>query len=306
MIMNTNRTLAHRSVKGFTLVELLVVIAIIALLMAILLPALNRAREQGKRVVCLSDLRQLTLGWLNYTESNNDKIVNGAPTGSGGACADGSGSYTAIPPTTLGQHYMEIPWIGPAVGAPPKGAQCAITTGALWKYIRDFKIYRCPTGNKGETITFIIVDGMNGMPAGNQDTSRGTVVSSGMWKTNRNQIKRAATQAVFLDEGKVTPDSYAVNYSGSNQMKWFDPPMVRHGDGTNVSFADGHSEHWRWQSKATSDFGRRAEINGGLYNTWPAPSDQTDGVMQDLYLMQLRCWGKLGYTPPAQFTVKID
>ena len=51
---------------GFTLVELLVVIAIIALLMAVLLPALTRAREQGKRVVCMNNLKQLTLGWMNY------------------------------------------------------------------------------------------------------------------------------------------------------------------------------------------------------------------------------------------------
>ncbi|GAJ23796.1 unnamed protein product, partial [marine sediment metagenome] len=52
--------------RGFTLVELLVVIAIIALLMAILMPALNRAKEQGKRAVCLSNLRQLTLAWIMY------------------------------------------------------------------------------------------------------------------------------------------------------------------------------------------------------------------------------------------------
>ncbi|MGD1043189.1 MAG: type II secretion system protein, partial [Sedimentisphaerales bacterium] len=67
------------SKEGFTLVELLVVIAIIALLMAVLLPALNRAREQGKRIVCLNNLKQLTLGWMNYATANNEKLVNGAP-----------------------------------------------------------------------------------------------------------------------------------------------------------------------------------------------------------------------------------
>ena len=50
-----------------------------ALLMGILLPALNRAREQGKRIVCMNSLRQLTLAWMTYAEANNDKIVNGAP-----------------------------------------------------------------------------------------------------------------------------------------------------------------------------------------------------------------------------------
>ncbi len=55
-----------RRLKGFTLIELLVVIAIIAILMAILMPALNRVREQGKRAACLSNVKQLTLAWLMY------------------------------------------------------------------------------------------------------------------------------------------------------------------------------------------------------------------------------------------------
>jgi prepilin-type N-terminal cleavage/methylation domain-containing protein len=54
--------------RGFTLIELLVVIAIIAVLMAILLPALNRVKEQGKRAVCLSNLRQLTMAWIMYAD----------------------------------------------------------------------------------------------------------------------------------------------------------------------------------------------------------------------------------------------
>ena len=64
--------------KAFTLIELLVVIAIIALLMAILIPVLHRAREQGARAACLSNLRQLTLAWLLYAEDNDTKIVNGS------------------------------------------------------------------------------------------------------------------------------------------------------------------------------------------------------------------------------------
>ena len=63
--------------SGFTLIKLLVVIAIIAILMAILMPTLNRAREQGQRIVCESNLKQLTLAWIMYADDNDDKIDNG-------------------------------------------------------------------------------------------------------------------------------------------------------------------------------------------------------------------------------------
>jgi prepilin-type N-terminal cleavage/methylation domain-containing protein len=60
--------------KGFTLIELLVVIAIITPLMAISMPALQRAREQGKRVACLNNLEQLTIAWIMYADDNDGKI----------------------------------------------------------------------------------------------------------------------------------------------------------------------------------------------------------------------------------------
>lgn len=69
--------------KGFTLIELLVVIAIIAVLMAMLMPALNRAREQGKRAACLNNLRQLGLAWILYADDNENKIVNANTGGPG-------------------------------------------------------------------------------------------------------------------------------------------------------------------------------------------------------------------------------
>src|SRR5512147_2062826 len=90
--------------KGFTLIELLVVIAVIAILMAILMPALNRAREQGKRAACLSNLKQLGLAWNLYADDNNDRMVNGD-----------SGEYTGMYNSSGlpydKSHYKEKSWV---------------------------------------------------------------------------------------------------------------------------------------------------------------------------------------------------
>ncbi|MCH8218183.1 MAG: type II secretion system protein [Planctomycetes bacterium] len=69
--------------NAFTLIELLVVIAIIAILMAVLMPALSRAREQGKRAVCMSNIKQLNFGWLLYSDDNDDRLINGCTTRGG-------------------------------------------------------------------------------------------------------------------------------------------------------------------------------------------------------------------------------
>ncbi|MCJ7693450.1 MAG: prepilin-type N-terminal cleavage/methylation domain-containing protein, partial [Sedimentisphaerales bacterium] len=69
-----------RKQTAFTLIELLVVIAIIAILMAVLMPALHSAREQGMRAVCLSNLKQLTLAWQVYADENEDRIVSSITT----------------------------------------------------------------------------------------------------------------------------------------------------------------------------------------------------------------------------------
>src|SRR5438874_6216312 len=77
------RRVSYRSSKGFTLVELLVVIGIIAVLISILLPTLNKARESAKRTQCLSNLRQIAVFLNMYANSNRMQVPIG--TSSGGA-----------------------------------------------------------------------------------------------------------------------------------------------------------------------------------------------------------------------------
>jgi prepilin-type N-terminal cleavage/methylation domain-containing protein/prepilin-type processing-associated H-X9-DG protein len=310
-----------RSEDGFTLIELLVVIAIIALLMAILLPALSRAREGGKRAICLNNVRQLTVSWTMYAQANEDKLVNGGPWLSAACppeieCPTGNNSYAARAPQTASEdtlfgdlHVKELPWVGlawvskpppcPFEPAPECGQRCAIKSGALWKYVKEEDTYRCPTGDKEWIITYAIVDAMNGKYQWTK--SPGSHAPRSVCLKNLNQIPRPSDRIVFVDEGHLSPDSYAV-YSGLiggpiSAQAWYDPPMNRHGGGVIVSYADGHSARWMWKSKYTTDPQRACEYS------IPVPTNDK-AACNDLYRMQIAAWGKIGYTP--SFTPNVE
>ncbi|MHC4593542.1 MAG: type II secretion system protein [Planctomycetota bacterium] len=277
--------------RGFTLIELLVVIAIIAILMAILMPTLHRAREQGRRAVCLGNLKQLALAWIAYADDNNDKLVNGAAGWDRGP--------------NDARHPNERPWVGtcwaPGYGSGeqlPEADQIReIKAGALWPYCKNLKLYSCPTGYRGEMLAYAIVHSMNGNPPSGTYREVGgrrvpkTEGGVRLWIKDRMQIRNPAPayRVVFVDEGWATSYSYAVHYQ---QETWWDDPTVRHGDGTTFSYADGHSEYWKWKGIDTIKMGRDRDRNHpGNY------TPETADGFQDLYRLQKATFGRLGYQP---------
>jgi prepilin-type N-terminal cleavage/methylation domain-containing protein/prepilin-type processing-associated H-X9-DG protein len=276
---------------AFTLIELLVVIAIIAILMAILMPALNRVREQGRRAVCLNHLKSLVLCWIMYADENDDRIVNGEAEWNPG------GAPEAIVPSS-GPHQGERYWVGNdcaqnyAQGEQrPLNIQIeCIRAGALFPYAKAEKVYRCPTGIRGEMRTYSTGYGMNGCfdADGTHDGNKGVRVGKTVLMVKKRSeitVPAPALRLVFLDEGRITPDSYAIYYLAP---RWWDVPFVRHGDGTNVAFADGHSDYWKYRAKETLELGKSVHPTYGVTPT-------TEEGLADVRRMQEAIWGRVGY-----------
>ncbi|MGR3295708.1 MAG: type II secretion system protein [Candidatus Bathyanammoxibius sp.] len=268
--------------KGFTLIELLVVIAVIALLIAILVPALRSAREQGQRAVCLSNLRQLTLAWVAYADDHDSNLVQGRAS-IVGTSRDAAGRVI---------EYRKGWWLG--------GFK-----GSLWPYVRNIDVYRCPRGRPGHAVTYEIVVAANGRFV------EGThFESNNRWR--RNLGKRvgstvlrltrltdiispgAGQRAVFLDIG-VGPDDFYVHYLYP-RWRWYSLPPIHHSGGVTLSMADGHAEYWKWKGRETVRMpGRSHQFSQGLRGLEDYEPQTEDGLY-DLQRVQRATWGRLGYS----------
>jgi prepilin-type N-terminal cleavage/methylation domain-containing protein/prepilin-type processing-associated H-X9-DG protein len=261
--------------RGFTLIELLVVIAVIALLMAVLMPALRAAREQGKRAFCLNNLRQLTLAWILYAEDYNGKIP-----------------YSDVAYTVPGVSNWWISW--PFI--PPGGGDIedvtmerwheVIQEGLLFKYCKNVKTFRCPNAPKRYGVSYAIVDSMNGYCGWSPETEELRV-------TNIHQIRRTSDRIVFLDESPPSPGTWGITYT---REAWWDAPPKLHSKGTTFSFVDGHGEFWKWKDPRTAKSVWTAVEPGEISHDTLEPGNE------DLHKVQKAVWGKLGYAPsPSPF-----
>ena len=253
--------------RAFTLIELLVVIAIIAVLMAILMPSLNVAREQARSLNCRGNVRTLTLAWLMYKDENDGKLVGGHP--------QETGTNLVVP--------------GPWVFLPPNPANASaelkqeyIKNGMLWPYVKDVDVYRCPSDKRKNNPyhkyafrTYSIAGGMNG-------------VTDDTWEIkpckNYTDIKQPATKVVFLAE--CDPRGYNMGswVIRPKSKQWVDPFGIWHRDNSStLSFADGHVEMHRFYSRGLIEWNLKAlhePMNFAFYRT---PQDNEE--MEDFEFM---------------------
>jgi prepilin-type N-terminal cleavage/methylation domain-containing protein/prepilin-type processing-associated H-X9-DG protein len=241
---------SHRRTNGrsgaFTLIELLVVIAIIAILAAMLLPALSRAKAKGQAASCLSNTRQLQVCWHMYALDFND----------------------FMPPNAIDDSHAWIDGEGNNLAYNLPGATnlATIRLGLLFPYNATVKIYVCPGQSQsiidGKAVTLPLPPARSYSISGQMDGGSwngrgvtplvlGSNPSTALAYSKTAQINRPQPSLafVFVDEGITIDDGYFAVLV--NDDTWQNFPAFRHGGSAGFSFADGHSEIKSWKEPTT-------------------------------------------------------
>jgi prepilin-type N-terminal cleavage/methylation domain-containing protein/prepilin-type processing-associated H-X9-DG protein len=249
---------------GFTLIELLVVIAIIAILAALLLPVLNQAKEKARAIQCMSNTKQLTLGWLLFATDNEDYLMPNGQAGQPGTPVEGTPTWVA----------GSMLWNS---GSDNTNTALLVdrTQSSMARYVQSAGVYKCPSdivpapnGTRVRSVS------MNGALGGHAPAVQGTQPNPpgryyygsgspspyniGALKSSDLNEPGPVNTFVILDE--QADSMSAVNGDATYAFDpgcpiagqyWRDLPASYHDGAGSFSFADGHSEINKWLNRSS-------------------------------------------------------
>ena len=252
----------RRDIKGargpaFTLIELLVVIAIIAILAAMLLPSLARAKTKAQAVQCLNNTKQLMLAWRTYVDDNIDRVPNNF-------------GVQATQQTITRKTFVN--WVNNVMDWSVEETwgnfdPDYVRNGVIAPYLaKNFRVYKCPADNylspsqrtKGvkERMRSLSMNAFfgpyNENPRDSWAQGKNNFFSAYPQWLKLATVPRPANYWVVLDEHPDSiNDGYFLNNPDGVPTTWGDIPASSHGGACDISFADGHSETHKWRSRAS-------------------------------------------------------
>ena len=248
----SEKTPAFQRRFGFTLIELLVVIAIIAILAALLLPALSRAKLKAQGIYCMNNTKQLALAWIMYADENEgkpppnvDSLLAGKdalhPSWVAGWLTLGSPSTDNFNTDMLINHE-----------AYPYGAY-------LGPYVKTFTVFKCPAdrstanvfGSVKPRVRSLSMNNFVGAPSRSNTSDADPFTNpQGSSKYPPYQklpnIPSPSMTFVFLDEREDSINDGTFCTAADQPGFLRDVPASYHGSSGGLSFADGHSEIHKW------------------------------------------------------------
>jgi hypothetical protein len=259
---------------------LLVVIAIIAILAAMLLPALAKAKCKGHRISCISNLRQLAIACKMYTDDNNGRIASAYP------------SYMG----------WQFPWCGGSAqtggdkgsyvyyGSDPAGIQ----SGTIWPYSKSLGIYHCPADLRVADASIVPAQ-FKGLPIlrtiSMNSFMGGTGLGTGTGYTPLNgaatdpinpvylkeiQIKKPADTWLLADEDQESINDCMLFMDMGGTARFLDLPSRAHcGNGYGINFTDGHALIFRFKDAASLRWKPTNPRPAGGINDWIKLRDVT-------------------------------
>lgn len=285
--------------SGFTLIELLVVIAIIAILAAMILPALAKAKQKAQGVQCLSNNKQLVTAWHMYSMDFRDRVANNYTI---------PGTQSTITDKTFQNWVNNLMWWD-VTGTQPDDQSITneawVRNGVLSPYSGGaVGIYKCPADNFlsplqtragwSRRLRSISMNALFGLSSDKNDGGQNAYPYQGKswqnpaWKAfiKQTDIGNPAMTWLTVDEHPDSiNDAFFVANDDRNNTAWGDTPASFHNGACGFSFADGHAEVHKWRS-STSIYPVRY-VSGINVKTFDALGHQ------DYYWY----WDRTGYTP---------